>query len=43
MKLAAPEPANKEPIESISCRMPGPLRSVEVSISQEAIDRKKGE
>ena len=40
---AAPEPVNRAPIEPISRREPGPSRSVEVSISQEAMDRRKGE
>lgn len=40
---AAPEPVNKAPVEPISRREPGPSRSVEISISQEALDRKRGE
>ena len=40
---AAQEPVNRVPIEPISRREPGPSRSVEVSISQEAMDRRKGE
>ena len=43
LKPAAPEPANREPLEPISRREPGPTRSVEISISQEAIDRRKNE
>ena len=43
VKPAAPAPVNKEPIEPISRRGLGPSRSVEGSISQEAMDRKKGE
>ena len=42
-KAVMPEAANKEPIEPISRREPGPSRSVEISISQEALDRKRGE
>ena len=40
---AAPESVNRAPIEPISRKEPGPSRSVEVSISQEAMDRRKGE
>ena len=43
LKPAALEPLNREPVEPISRREPSPTRSVEVSISQEALDRKKGE
>ena len=43
LKPAAPEPVNTEPVEPISRREPGPTRSVEISISQEAIDRAKSE
>ena len=42
-KAVMPEAANKEPIEPISRREPGPSRSVEISISQEAMDRRKGD
>ena len=41
-KAVMPEATNKEPIEPISRREPGPSRSVEISISQEAMDRRKG-
>ena len=43
LKPAASEPVNREPVEPISHREPGPTRSVEVSISQEALDRRKDE
>ena len=43
LKPAAPEPVNREPVEPISRREPGPTRSVEISISQEAMDRGKSE
>ena len=43
LKPPASEPVNREPVEPISRREPGPTRSVEVSISQEALDRRKGE
>ena len=43
LKPAAPEPVKRETVEPISRRAPGPSRSVEVSISQEALDRRKGE
>lgn len=42
-KPAAPEPVNREPVEPISRREPGPTRSVEVSISQEAMNRRKND
>ena len=42
-KAVMPEATNKEPIEPISRREPGPSRSVEISISQEAMDRRKGD
>ena len=42
-KAVMPKAANKEPIEPISRREPGPSRSVEISISQEAMDRRKGD
>ena len=41
LKPAAPEPANREPLEPISRREPGPSKSVEVTISQEAMNRRK--
>ena len=40
IKAAASEPVNRESIEPISRREPGPTRSVEISISQEAMDRR---
>ena len=43
VKPVAPEPVKKEPIEPIIRREPDPSRSVEVSISQEAMYRKKGQ
>ena len=43
LKPAAPEPVNREPVETISRREPSPTRSVEISISQEAMDRAKSE
>ena len=43
LKPAAPKPVNREPVELISRREPGPTRSVEISISQEAMDRRKSE
>ena len=43
LKDATPQLANKEPIEPISRKEPGPSRSVEISISQEAMDRRKGD
>ena len=43
IKAAASEPVNRGPIEPVSRREPGPTRSVEISISQEAIDRRKSE
>ena len=43
LKPAALESVNREPVEPISRREPGPTRSVEVSISQEALDRINGE
>ena len=43
VKPVAPEPVKKEPIEPIIRREPDPSRSVEVSISQESMDRKKGQ
>ena len=43
IKAAASEPVNREPIEPISRREPGPTRSVEISISQEAMDRRNKE
>ena len=41
LKLAASEPVNREPVEPISRREPGPSKSVEVTISQEAMNRRK--
>ena len=43
LKPAAPEPVNRETVEPISRREPGLTRSVEISISQEAVDRAKSE
>ena len=43
LKPAAQEPADREPVELISRREPGPSKSVEISISQEALDRRKNE
>ena len=43
VKAVAPEPANREPVEPISRREPGPSKSVEVKISQEAINRRKSD
>ena len=43
LKPAAPEPVNIEPVETISRRESGPTRSVEISFSQEAMDRAKSE
>ena len=43
LKPAAPEPANREPLEPISRREPGPSKSVEVTISQEAMNRRKSD
>ena len=43
LKPVAQEPANRETVEPISRREPGPSKSVEISISQEAIDRRKNE
>ena len=41
IKAATSEPVNREPVEPISRREPGPTKSVEISISQEAMDRMK--
>ena len=43
IKAAASEPVNRVSIEPISRREPGPTRSVEISISQEALNRRKSE
>ena len=43
LKTAVQEPANRQPVEPISRREPGPSKSVEISISQEALDRRKNE
>ena len=43
IKAAASEPVNRGLIEPISRREPGPNRSVEISSSQEAMDRRKSE
>ena len=43
LKPAAPEPANRKPLEPISRREPGPSKSVEVTISQEAMNRRKSD
>ena len=43
LKPVAQEPANRETVEPISRREPGPSKSVEISISQEALDRRKNE
>ena len=42
-KPSAPESVNRELIEPISRREPGPSKSVEVTISQEALERRKNE
>ena len=41
IKADSTEPANKKPIEPISHRELGPKRGVQISISQEALDRRK--
>ena len=41
IKAAISEPVNRQPIEPISRREPGPTRSVEISISKEAMNRRK--
>ena len=43
IKTSVSEPVNREPIEPISRREPRPTKSVEISISREALDRRKGE
>ena len=43
LKPAVPEPVNREPVEPISRREPGPSKSVEVSISQEAMNRRESD
>ena len=43
LKPAASEPVNREPVEPISRREPGPSKSVEVTISQEAMNRRKSD
>ena len=43
LKPAASEPVNREPVEPISRREPGPSKSVEVTISQEAMIRRKSD
>ena len=43
LKPAAPEPVNREPVEPISRREPGPSKSVEVTISQDAMNRRKSD
>ena len=43
LKTAVQEPANRQPVEPISRRAPSPSKSVEISISQEALDRRKNE
>ena len=43
VKAVAPEPVKRETVEPISRREPGPSKSVEVTISQEAMNRRKGE
>ena len=43
IKAATSEPVNKGPTEPVSRRDPGPTRSVEISISQEAMDRRNSE
>ena len=43
IKAAASQPVNREPVEPISRREPDPTRSVEISISQKAMDRRKSE
>ena len=43
IKAAASQPVNREPVEPISRRELDPTRSVEISISQKAMDRRKSE
>ena len=43
LKPAVPEPVIREPVEPISRREPGPSKSVEVTITQEALDRRENE
>ena len=43
LKPAASEPVNREPVEPISRREPAPSKSVEVTISQEAMNRRKSD
>ena len=43
LKTAVQEPANGQPVEPISRKEPCPSKSVEISISQEALDRRKNE
>ena len=43
LKPPASEPLNREPVEPISRREPGPSKSVEVTISQEAMNRRKSD
>ena len=43
LKTSVAEPVGREPVEPISRREPGPSKSVEVTISQEALDRRKSE
>ena len=40
LKPAAPELVNRKFVEPISRREPGPSKSVEVTISQEELDKK---
>ena len=41
LKPPASEPVNREPVEPISRREPGPSKSVEITISQEAMNPRK--
>ena len=43
LRTAVQEPANRQPVEAISRKEPGPAKSVEISISQKALDRRKNE
>ena len=43
LKPSAPESVNRELVEPISRREPGLSKSVEVTISQEALERRKNE
>ena len=41
LKNTAPLAAKKEPLEPQSCREPVPLKSVDITISKEAMDRSR--